>query len=536
MTRPSLAAVRADVEALCRTVPPLHPRAPDERPADRARRRARSPPTVRSPRPFDGFEPRPGQRALAAEVARTFDEGGTLVAEAGTGTGKTLAYLVPAVLAGRRVLISTGTRTLQDQIFYKDVPALATRARHDDPRRLHEGPNQLPLPAPARAAGEADAGLPSDDRALARAHRRVGGRHRDRRPRGNRRPARRPAAVDRGDRDERAMPRPRLPAVCRRASSRACAKRPPRPSIVIVNHHLLCADAAVRQGDFGEVIPECDLTVIDEAHQLEDVVTQYFGVSVSTYARGRIRARRPRGRSAACRLRQGRSRSGSPARSTRRAAGRRRLFDVARLELRRRTARAIARRSRPTSAIALARRRPRPRRSARPVVARVAIRPSDGGATRTRARIGARADALRADAGAPDGRGRPAVRALRRGTRPRRALRAAPIDASRDHAGRGARRTARHRADLRHADRRGRRSTTCSAGSACRMPRTLRLPSEFDFRTPGHPLSAGRHARSADPGFQPRGGAEVIGRCSTARSGRAFVLFTSYAAMREVHA
>src|SRR5678815_2104121 len=74
---------------------------------------------------FDGFEPRPGQQQLAAEVSRIFTDGGTLIAEAGTGTGKTLAYLVPAVLAGRRVLVSTGTRTLQDQIFYKDIPALS---------------------------------------------------------------------------------------------------------------------------------------------------------------------------------------------------------------------------------------------------------------------------------------------------------------------------------------------------------------------------------------------------------------------------
>ncbi len=71
------------------------------------------------------FEARPGQRELAARVADTFEHGGVLIAEAGTGTGKTLAYLVPAVLSGRRVLVSTGTRNLQDQIFYKDIPALA---------------------------------------------------------------------------------------------------------------------------------------------------------------------------------------------------------------------------------------------------------------------------------------------------------------------------------------------------------------------------------------------------------------------------
>ena len=75
-------------------------------------------------RTLDGFEPRAGQRELAVAVARTLEEGGTLVAEAGTGIGKTLAVLVPAVLSGKRVLVSTGTRNLQDQVFYKDVPTV----------------------------------------------------------------------------------------------------------------------------------------------------------------------------------------------------------------------------------------------------------------------------------------------------------------------------------------------------------------------------------------------------------------------------
>jgi ATP-dependent DNA helicase DinG len=70
------------------------------------------------------FEPRDGQRRMAIAVARAIDEGGVLMAEAGTGTGKTMAYLVPAVLSGRRVLVSTGTKNLQEQIFEKDVPAL----------------------------------------------------------------------------------------------------------------------------------------------------------------------------------------------------------------------------------------------------------------------------------------------------------------------------------------------------------------------------------------------------------------------------
>src|SRR5438874_7840462 len=70
------------------------------------------------------FEPRAGQVAMASAVARAFEEGGVLLAEAGTGTGKTLAYLVPAVLSRERVLVSTGTKNLQEQIFFKDLPAL----------------------------------------------------------------------------------------------------------------------------------------------------------------------------------------------------------------------------------------------------------------------------------------------------------------------------------------------------------------------------------------------------------------------------
>jgi ATP-dependent DNA helicase DinG len=75
-------------------------------------------------RSLPDFEARTGQQDMAAAVARVFERGGVLMAEAGTGTGKTLAYLVPAVLSGQRVLISTGTKNLQEQIYFKDIPAL----------------------------------------------------------------------------------------------------------------------------------------------------------------------------------------------------------------------------------------------------------------------------------------------------------------------------------------------------------------------------------------------------------------------------
>jgi len=75
-------------------------------------------------RAIPDFEVRSGQAAMAAAVARRFEEGGVLLAEAGTGTGKTLAYLIPAILSRQRVLVSTGTKNLQEQIYFKDVPAL----------------------------------------------------------------------------------------------------------------------------------------------------------------------------------------------------------------------------------------------------------------------------------------------------------------------------------------------------------------------------------------------------------------------------
>ena len=231
---------------------------------------------------FDGFEPRPGQRRLAAEVARVLDAGGTLIAEAGTGTGKTLAYLVPAVLAGRRVLISTGTRTLQDQVFYKDLPAL-TRALGLEIRAAYmKGRTNFLCLQRFERLREAAAGLtPEERRWLERITEWA-------------------AATQTGDRTEiEDLPDDspfwsELSATSEQCLGRECPHhaecfvtrmrdRAADAHIVIVNHHLLCADASVRQSEFGEVIPDCDVLVIDEAHQLEDVVTQYFGLSLSTY-------------------------------------------------------------------------------------------------------------------------------------------------------------------------------------------------------------------------------------------------------------
>jgi ATP-dependent DNA helicase DinG len=228
------------------------------------------------------FESRPGQVEMARTVADAFEQGGVVLAEAGTGTGKTLAYLVPAVLSGGRVLISTGTKNLQEQIYFKDIPALrdalginftATymkgRANYlclhrleqlVDGQSLSMGTESIFLPMIQEWSAKTETGdraeledLPEDlafwNSVSATAETCLG--------------------TECTRYDECFITRMR--------------QRAAESDVVVVNHHLLCADASVRQNAYGEVIPSCAHAIIDEAHQLEDVATQYFGYSVSTY-------------------------------------------------------------------------------------------------------------------------------------------------------------------------------------------------------------------------------------------------------------
>jgi ATP-dependent DNA helicase DinG len=233
------------------------------------------------------FEPRAGQVEMAAAVARVFEHGGVLLAEAGTGTGKTLAYLVPAILRRERVLISTGTKNLQEQIFFKDIPALRAalgipftatymkgRANYLCLHKLDQLTEGTPgASGGARALGD-DVFLPMIRQWSAK--------------------------TETGDRAEledlpedlpfwnevAATAETCLGTECTRYDDCFVTKMRQRAAasdVVIVNHHLLCADAAVRQNAYGEVIPVCHRAILDEAHQLEDIATQYFGYSLSNY-------------------------------------------------------------------------------------------------------------------------------------------------------------------------------------------------------------------------------------------------------------
>ena len=253
------------------------------------------------------FEARAGQVEMASAVARAFEDGGVLLAEAGTGTGKTLAYLVPAILSRQRVLISTGTKNLQEQIYFKDIPALRDALGIPFTATYMKGrANYLCLHRLDQIEGHAT-GTPAHTarartESSSRAARASGGEA----PRALENDVFLPiiknwsTSTETGDRAELEDLPEDLPfwnevsATAETCLGTECARydecfvtrmrqRAAASDVVIVNHHLLCADAAVRRNAFGEVIPACTNAIIDEAHQLEDIATQYFGFSVSNY-------------------------------------------------------------------------------------------------------------------------------------------------------------------------------------------------------------------------------------------------------------
>jgi ATP-dependent DNA helicase DinG len=219
---------------------------------------------------------------MAAAVADTLEHGGVLLAEAGTGTGKTLAYLVPAILSRQRVLVSTGTKNLQEQIFFKDLPVLRESLSVPFSATYMKGRgNYL---CRHRYDSFRESGLIRSFEEVG--HLRTLDEWLTRTETGDR------AEVE--DLPEDLAFWPEIAATSENCIGGECPRyndcfvvrmrqRAAEADLVIVNHHLLCADAAVRESTFGEVIPNCRFAIVDEAHQLEDVATQYFGLSLSNY-------------------------------------------------------------------------------------------------------------------------------------------------------------------------------------------------------------------------------------------------------------
>jgi ATP-dependent DNA helicase DinG len=232
-------------------------------------------------RALAGYEHRPGQMRMADAVEEVLDQEGVLLVEAGTGTGKTLAYLLPALLSDRKVVVSTGTRTLQDQIMEHDVPLMERALGRPVEAACMKGlSNYLCLRRFEELRTGADA---------------AGGRL-----------ATELAAVEAWRQRTRSGDRAELTALPEDASvwahvvSGADTRIGPRcdhyrdcfvtgmrraaedAQLIVTNHHLFFADLATRGPHGGGVLPDYDAVIFDEAHQIEDVATQFFGVQVSS--------------------------------------------------------------------------------------------------------------------------------------------------------------------------------------------------------------------------------------------------------------
>ncbi|MEY4933509.1 MAG: hypothetical protein RLZZ403_1829 [Pseudomonadota bacterium] len=234
-------------------------------------------------RSIDGFTERAEQIAMAEHVAAALQSPQQLMIEAGTGIGKTFAYLVPALLSGKRIIISTGTRSLQDQLYHRDLPTI-TRAlgRPVQVALLKGRANYLCLHRLSLAEQQAAARGLKRDVAI-----------------GIGQVRRWSFSTAKGDVAELATVGEQHPvwpwvtstrdnclqAECpeyQRCHVVAARREAQAAEIVIINHHLLMADLVLKEEGFGELLPGADAVVIDEAHQLPDVATQFLGLSVSS--------------------------------------------------------------------------------------------------------------------------------------------------------------------------------------------------------------------------------------------------------------
>ena len=231
---------------------------------------------------LNSYEYRPEQRHMAQAVNQAFAQERFLIVEAGTGTGKTLAYLIPAVLSGEKVVVSTGTKTLQEQLFFRDIPFIQGKLGFLFKASYMKGRGnylcrrrfRLFSRQPVLKGFEEISYYPVLKNWASR--------------------------TKTGDRAELAE----LPEdlelwkeIC--ASSETCLgqdceffnrcfitrmrQEAAGSDVVIVNHHLFFADLAVRLKGYGEVLPRYEAVIFDEAHQLEEVATQYLGSAVSNF-------------------------------------------------------------------------------------------------------------------------------------------------------------------------------------------------------------------------------------------------------------
>ena len=229
-----------------------------------------------------GFSPRSEQQLMAEATAETIAANQTLIVEAGTGTGKTFAYLMPALLSGKKIIISTGTRHLQDQLYGKDLPVVrkalnapvqsallkgranylcwhrlqtsATEGRRLSAKQAHELEEVRAWSARTASGDIAELGLVSED----------------------------------------SIVWPRVTSTVENCLGQECEyfqdcfvvkarRNAMEADIVVINHHLLFADMVLKEEGFGELLPGADAFIIDEAHQLPEVASIFFGTTLSSH-------------------------------------------------------------------------------------------------------------------------------------------------------------------------------------------------------------------------------------------------------------
>jgi ATP-dependent DNA helicase DinG len=228
------------------------------------------------------YEYRPGQIEMAQAVNDAIEHGGVALVEAGTGTGKTLAYLIPALAAERRVIVTTATKALQEQLHKKDIPFLQEIVPREFKAVCMKGRNNYVCLHRLKKA---------EHTPILEAMEEVD--HFDQ--------VRRWAAeTETGDRAELTdLPEdlsfwPKIDARADICLGKKCEEydncfitrvrqQALEADVVIVNHHLFFADLAMRGGEYGSVLPDYGTAIFDEAHEIEDVAATYFGASVSTY-------------------------------------------------------------------------------------------------------------------------------------------------------------------------------------------------------------------------------------------------------------
>lgn len=228
----------------------------------------------------NGYAPRQAQIDMANEVAQLINDETTLLAEAGTGTGKTFAYLVPALLSGKKVIVSTATKTLQEQLVQKDLPILFKACDISGKARLLKGRDNYVCPQRLEITETVEQHSRQDWKKLADIRDWVDNKT---------------LSGDRAELESVPESDPIWRKVCARMEFCQAADCHPETNcfypktkqkaseaqVLVVNHHLFCADLSLREQGFGELLPDADVYIFDEAHQLPDIAAQFLGFSIS---------------------------------------------------------------------------------------------------------------------------------------------------------------------------------------------------------------------------------------------------------------